>query len=298
MKLSRELVWPGCLFVLIVLFMLLVVDAYLIDREHRRREKAFEKDRAFLSKVGEVFLEDYFHMDAVEPQFVLRRLQLSATVVNWTHDAALDFYYTKCAKDLRKAAPNLQTVDLYGGYVLNPANQSELSLAKEFAVINRTVGAIVRSLTVSQRLNVEECSFDAIIAIDRNTAEAAEYSRHLAKVFDFHADRLSAYHLHFTIPLHFDFAATVCALRLRFDDAFRRRFTSGRSRFVATRPAVEHVDRTAAFDQSGVQEDFLRVVHEQNETIAEEMNATRQQLRKEAPVEKSKPIKMEGVVWT
>ncbi|KAI6197991.1 hypothetical protein M3Y94_01291400 [Aphelenchoides besseyi] len=231
---SSEMLWPGCLFIMTVLFMLLVIDAYLLGREHKQREKAFEKDRVFLSKIGQIYLEDYFHMDVVQPQRTLKRLQMSATVVNWTHDAkSLDYFYNTAVKHLKTAAPNLKTIDLYGGYVQNPQNMTELSLELELGVINRTISAIYRALTIDH--TIEECSFDALIAIDRDTVEATDYKQFLTSIFNYRVDRISAYNLRFSIPMHFGSLINDCTLQLRFDSSYRSH-PWGRSRFVLSRP--------------------------------------------------------------
>ncbi|KAI6181570.1 hypothetical protein M3Y98_00843100 [Aphelenchoides besseyi] len=213
------------------LFMLLVIDAYLLGREHKQ---PFEKDRVFLSKIGQIYLEDYFHMDVVQPQRTLKRLQMSATVVNWTHEAnSLDYFYKTAVKHLKTAAPNLKTIDLYGGYVQNPQNMTELSLKHELEVINRTLSAIYRTLTITY--TIEECSFDAIIAIDRDTVESTDYKQFLASIFNYQVDRISAYNLRFSIPMHFGSLINDCTLQLHFDSSYRSH-PWGRSRFILSRP--------------------------------------------------------------
>jgi hypothetical protein len=55
----------------------------------------------------------------VPAQLDLQHLQLSATILNKSIEGA-EHYYDKSVRNLKKAAPNLRVVEVFGGYVMNP----------------------------------------------------------------------------------------------------------------------------------------------------------------------------------
>lgn len=67
-----------------------------------------------------MYLEDYFYLTHVPAQFQLKRLEMSTTLVNKEMDESRTRkFYRASIRHLRKAAPNLQEVDLMGGYLWN-----------------------------------------------------------------------------------------------------------------------------------------------------------------------------------
>jgi hypothetical protein len=77
-----------------------------------------------LAKAGEVYLEDYVHLSSVMPQPDLHRLEISTTLLNKDMDLehTRNFYHAS-VQHLHNAAPNLEEIDLIGGYLWNPRNE-------------------------------------------------------------------------------------------------------------------------------------------------------------------------------
>ncbi|KAI6174336.1 hypothetical protein M3Y98_01179300 [Aphelenchoides besseyi] len=93
-------------------------------------QEVFEPGFTSLHRIYDLQLEDLAFKTKPRPQSMLRNLFLSISAP--PHSIKPKLFYQKAVRNLKSAAPNLETIELNGGYVFNPNNTKNVKNSSNY----------------------------------------------------------------------------------------------------------------------------------------------------------------------
>jgi hypothetical protein len=117
----------------------------------------FEPGFKSLQKNFDLCLDDFARKKDVIPAPMLEELLLCIRAPSKFPRKWLDWYYSLAVENLLKAAPNLKALELNGGYVFNPKEDTVEELKKEIGYLDaylRAVAKAIQGRKVHLRTNV------------------------------------------------------------------------------------------------------------------------------------------------
>ncbi|KAI6216803.1 hypothetical protein M3Y99_01798600 [Aphelenchoides fujianensis] len=183
-----------------------------------RRLFASEERMDFMdfSHVPQLELEDFFdtHIDSIRSEATLERLGLRVMVQNKT-GAQLERLYETAVENLRKLAPNLREVNLFGGYVFNPTKPTRETVNKEIELVGQHLRQWISAFE-KQNVSVADVRFIAHLVVPAKVRESSGYVQTLKRVFNYQPTESEIEH--HAVRMRLEFQGVACRVGLHFSD--------------------------------------------------------------------------------
>ncbi|KAI6181574.1 hypothetical protein M3Y98_00843500 [Aphelenchoides besseyi] len=141
----------------------------------------FDPEPTELSLEDRVYLEDFYDCDNEPTNVRLQKLALSLTFENGT-PAETEALYIRATANLKKIAPNVQSITFNGGYLLNPIDETPEAFRKELVELKSHFDILGR-LFKENGLPVKHVQFSVMETFEDYTLNDANYSELINELF-------------------------------------------------------------------------------------------------------------------
>ncbi|KAI6197779.1 hypothetical protein M3Y94_01265100 [Aphelenchoides besseyi] len=160
-------------FSVLFLFVLVLASAEL--------QEVFEPGFTSLHRVYDLQLEDLTFKTKPRPQLMLRNLVLSVSAPPQSIKPRV--FYRKAVRNLKLAAPNLETIELNGGYVFNPNNTKNVAeLENEIDYLFDYFTAISSAIKTGN-LTMKSAIFNIAVVFNKSVKNTSNYEQLLLDKF-------------------------------------------------------------------------------------------------------------------